>query len=89
MLLGQLRDVDQALHARHDLDERSEGNDLGHSALDHVPLLVCRKGGLPRIFLSLLQPERYPLPVAIDVEHLDPDLVADGEDLRRVIDVAP
>src|SRR3954462_2658953 len=44
---------------------------------------------LPRIRLRLLQAERDPLAVAVDVEHLDLDRLADLEHLARVVDVRP
>ena len=44
---------------------------------------------LPRVVLGLLEAERDPLAVAVDVEHLDLDRLADLEDLRRVVDVRP
>src|SRR6185436_13652906 len=39
--------------------------------------------------LRLLEAERDPLPVAVDVEHLDLDGLADLEHLGRMVDVAP
>ena len=44
---------------------------------------------LPRIPLGLLEAQGDPLALAVDVEHLDGYLVADVEDLARVIDVRP
>src|SRR5699024_10731560 len=44
---------------------------------------------LPRIFLGGLERQRSALTVHIDVEDLHGDLVADGDDLTRVIDVLP
>ncbi len=44
---------------------------------------------LPRIFLRRLERERDALTVHVDVEDLDGDLVTDGDDLTRVIDVLP
>src|SRR5207248_4580207 len=41
------------------------------------------------IALRLLEAERDPLPLAIDVEHLNPDRLSDLEHLGRVVDVAP
>ena len=58
-------------------------------AAHDVALLVGVEHLLPRIGLRLLQPERDPLAVAVDVEHLDTDLLADVEQLGRMVDVAP
>ena len=44
---------------------------------------------LPRIFLGGLEGQRDTLAIHIDVEHLNGDLLADLDDLRRVIDVLP
>ena len=81
MVLGELGDVDQALDAGQDLDEGPEGDDLRHLALDHVALLVLVEDPLPRVLLGLLQAQRDALAVAVDVEHLDADRVADRDDL--------
>src|SRR5690625_22200 len=86
---SQLGDVDEALDAVLDAHERTEGNELGdlarHDLSDHVGAGEV----LPRIFLSGLERQRNALTVHIDVEDLDGDLVADGDDLTRVIDVLP
>ena len=58
-------------------------------ALDDVALVVGVDDLLPRVALRLLQAEGDPLPVAVDVEHLDLDLLADVEHLGRMVDVAP
>src|SRR5699024_2494822 len=44
---------------------------------------------LPRIFLGGLERQRNALTVHVDVEDVDGDLVADGDDLTRVVDVLP
>jgi hypothetical protein len=44
---------------------------------------------LPRVLLGLLETQRDALAVAVDVEHLDLDGLADLEDLGRVVDVRP
>ncbi len=44
---------------------------------------------LPRVVLGLLEPQRDPLAIAVDVEHLDLHGLADLQDLRRVVDVRP
>ena len=72
-----------------DLDERAERDDLRHLAGDDVALVVALEHLLPRIGLGLLEAERDALAVAVDVEHLDVDLLADLEHLGRMVDVAP
>jgi hypothetical protein len=44
---------------------------------------------LPRVFLGRLQRQGDALAVHVDVEDLDGDLVADLDDLARVVDVLP
>ena len=89
MVLRELGDVHEALDARQDLDEGAERDHLRHAALDDVALAVALDHLLPRIGLRLLEPERDALAVAVDVEHLDLDVLADLEHLGRVVDVAP
>jgi hypothetical protein len=95
-LLGQvdvvrrhLRDVDQALDAVADLDERAERHELGDTAVDELADLVVGGELLPRILLGGLERQRDALAVEIDLEHLDLDLVADGDDRAGVVDVLP
>src|SRR5262249_39190878 len=89
VMLRELRDVHKALDARQDLDERAERDDLRHLAGDDVAFVVALEHLLPRIRLRLLQAERDALPLAVDVQDLDVDLLADLERLGRMVDVAP
>ena len=87
--LGQLRDVHQTLDAFVDPDERAERHQLGdlpgHDLADRVGTGELR----PRVFLGRFERERDPLAVQVDVEHLDGDLLADLDNLARVVDVLP
>src|SRR3954452_6747527 len=87
--LGQLGDVDQALDALLDADERAEGHQLGDLARHDLTDLVGAGEVLPGVLLRRLERQRDTLAVHVDVEHLDGDLVADGHDLARVVDVLP
>src|SRR3954469_1835989 len=89
VVAGQLGDVHQALDAVEDLDEGAEGDDLGDLALELVADVVGVDDPLPRVLLGLLEAQGDALAVAVDVEDLDLDGVADVEDLRRVVDVRP
>ena len=89
VVLRELGDVHEPLDAREDLDERAERDDLRHLAVDDVAVLVLLEHLLPRVALRLLEPERDALAVAVDVEHLDADRLADLEHLRRVVHVRP
>ena len=89
VVVGELGDVHEPLDAREDLDEGAERDDLRDAALDDVALAVAVEHLLPRVGLRLLEAERDPLAVAVDVEHLDLDGLADLEHLRRMVDVRP
>ena len=89
MVLRELGDVHEPLDAGQDLDEGAERDDLRDATLDDVVLAVALEHLLPRIGLRLLEAERDALAVAVDVEHLDLDRLADLEHLGRVVDVAP
>src|SRR5262245_55748926 len=88
-MLCKLGDVHEALHAREDLYEGAEGDDLRHLALDDVTFLVLLQDLLPRIRLRLLEPQRDPLPLAIDVQDLHLHRLPDLEHLRGMVDVRP
>ena len=89
VMLRELGDVDEAFDAGQDLDEGAEGDDLRDTTLDDILLVVVLEHLLPRIRLRLLEAERDPLALAVDVEHLDLDGLADLEHLGRMVDVAP
>ena len=89
MVRRQLGDVHETLDAGDDLDERAEGDHLRDASLDDVPLLVRVDDLLPGVGLCLLEPERDPLAVAVDVEHLHPHLLPDLEQLGRMVHMAP
>src|SRR5438093_5400860 len=59
------------------------------AALDDVALAVRVQHLLPRVVLRLLEAERDPLAVAVDVEHLHLHRLADLEHLGRMVDVRP
>src|SRR6266850_792026 len=86
---GHLRDVEQAVHARLELDERAvvgEAHDLApRLGAGRVRLLDA----LPGIRRLLLVAERHPAGLAVEVEDHDLDLVADLEDLRGVAHSTP
>src|SRR5581483_1974945 len=89
VVLGQLGDVHEALDPVEDLDERAERDDLGDRPLELVAHVVGVDDALPRVLLGLFETQRDPLALAIDVEHLDRDLVSDGQDLGGMVDVRP
>src|SRR5665811_346306 len=86
---SQLRDVHEALDAVLDAHERTERDELGDLAGHDLTDRVGPGERLPRVFLRRLQRQGDALPVEVDVEHLDGDLLADLHDLARVVDVLP
>ena len=86
---GQLRDVHEALDAVLDAHERAERDELGDLARHDLTDGVRTGEGLPRVLLRRLQRQGDTLAVEVDVEDLDGDLLADLDDLGRVVDVLP
>src|SRR5262245_35843146 len=72
--------VDPAIES----DKQAELGDVADLAFDGRSRRVIGGKGDPRILLGLLQPERNPALVRIDLEHLDLDLLARGDDLAGV-----
>ena len=89
MLVGHLGDVHQALDALAQVDESAERDKLGHSALDDSADGVLLDQCAPRILGGLLETQGDALAVEIDVENLDLDLLADLDNLGRMVDVVP
>src|SRR6266540_2443000 len=87
--LRELGDVHEPFDARKDLDEGAECDDLRHLAVDDVALLVRLENLLPRICLGLLETQGDALALAVDVEDLHVDCLADLEHLGRMVDVRP
>src|SRR5690606_34254835 len=78
---AHLGDVDQPLNTLLQLDERAVVRDrydtTAHPGTDRVLLVDVR----PRVLLELLEAERKPLTLPIDVEDLHIELLADRDDL--------
>ncbi len=72
-----------------DAHERTERDELGDLARHDLTDRVGAGEGLPRVLLGRLERQRHTLAVQVDVEDLDGDLLADLDDLRRVVDVLP
>ncbi len=89
MALGQLGDVDQALDALVHADERTERNQLRDLTRNDLADLVGTGELLPRVLLGRLQRQGDTLAVHVDVEDLDGDLLADLDNLGRVVNVLP
>src|SRR5437867_3939061 len=85
---GHVRDVQQAVHARLELDERPEVGEVADTTEGPRAGLVALLDRRPRIGLDLLHAQRDPLGAAVDVEHDHLDVVADVDELRGVADAA-
>ena len=84
-----LGDVDEALDAFLELHERAVVGEADHLALHLGAARVLEGGGGPGIGLELLVAQADPLGLAVELEDLDLDLVADVQDLARMVDPAP
>src|SRR5207249_2153952 len=83
-----LRDVQEAVHAGLELDERPEVREPAHLARDARAGVVALLDRRPRVGLDLLHSERDALAGAVDVEDDHVDLVADVHQLRWVTHAA-
>src|SRR5688572_29965541 len=85
---GHVGDVNESVDPRLDLDERTEAREVAHLAGDPRTHRVLEREHHPRILLRLLHAERDLLLVRVDLEHHRLDGLADGDELRRVTNVA-
>ena len=78
--------MQQAVDALLDLDERAVGREVAHRALDDRAERVVLLDQVPGVRLGLLHAERDLLLLLVDLEHDDLDLVAELDQLARVVD---
>ena len=83
------RDVDQALDARLDLDERAVVGDVGDLAEQARALRVAARQADPRVLAELLHAERDAVLLLVELQDLGGHFVADREHFRRMLDAAP
>src|SRR5262249_39163203 len=89
LVVGQLGDVQQAFQAGLQLDEDAEVGELGHLALLGLAGLVTTGDvALPGVVVHLLEAQGDALALLVDVEDDAGDLVALGDDLGGVGDLA-
>src|SRR5256884_2484446 len=86
--IRHLRDVQEAVHAGLELDERAEVREPAALAGDARAHRVALGDRRPRVGLDLLEPEGDPLVLLVDVEDLRLDLLPLLENFRRVADAA-
>src|ERR1700688_4157836 len=91
VLLGprHLRNVDQALDARLQFDERAVVGDVGDAAGEAGVERILRLDALPRIVQQLLHAERDAVGLVVDLDDLDLHGLADGQHFGRGIDPPP
>ena len=88
-LVRQLADVDEALEAVADADERAEVDDLGDRAVDDVADLEVGHRGVPRVGLQPADREADAAALVVDVDDLGLDLFADLVAGLGVVDLVP
>src|SRR6185312_12425260 len=81
---GDVRHVDHAVDVAVEADEQPELGRIFDLALDHRASRMGRSEGLPRIGLRLLEAERNPALLLVDLEDLHVHLLRGGDDLARV-----
>src|SRR5438477_11101882 len=81
-------DVNQAVDAGLDLDERAEAGEVAHLAADARADWILVRQHHPGILLRLLHAERDLFLVRIDLEHDRFDRLADRHELGRMAHVA-
>src|ERR1051326_8030044 len=85
---GHLADMDEAFHACFELDKRSVIGDVDHSP-DHSAVdPITLRHRFPRVRIELLDAQRDALPAAIELQHLDGDLIPDMQNLGGMIQAA-
>ena len=84
-----LGDVDQALDALLDLDEAAIVGDVGDLAEDPSALGIAAGDVDPGVLAHLLEAQGDALAIAVELEDLDHDLVADLHHLGGVLDATP
>ncbi|CAB4749273.1 unannotated protein [freshwater metagenome] len=81
--------MNEAFDAVADLDERTEWNELGDSAVDQLADLMVRCELLPWVLLGCLERQGDSLTVKIDLKHLNVDLITNGDHRAGMIHVLP
>ena len=82
-------DVDQALDAGFDLDERAVRHDVDDLAVDLAALRILRDHVIPRIAGLLLEAEGDALLLLVDADDDDFEFLTDRKHLGRMRDPAP
>src|SRR6266568_3071282 len=86
---AHLADMDEALDALLDLDERAVVGERHHLARHAGADRILLVGAVPRVLLDLLQAQADAFAGGVELEDHHPHFLADLEHLRRVADAAP
>src|ERR1700716_2275397 len=84
-----LRDVNQAFDALFDFDEAAIIGDVRDLAEETSVGRIAPRDVLPGIRAQLLESERHPLALAIELQYSHIDLFADLDDFGRMLDALP
>ena len=82
---GEIRDVNQAVHAFLDLEKRAEIGELAHSPLDYRADAVALRHGGPRVGFELLDAQRNAPLARLHFEHHGLHLIAGLDHLARML----
>ena len=88
-MIGDLGDVDQAVHAGDDLGEGAEGHQLDHAHGGGGAHLVGGGKLLPGILAAVLHSQRDLLLLGVEGNDVHADLIANRDDLSGILDAAP
>ena len=81
--------VDQTFHTLLDLDEGAVIGDVGDLAEQARAFRVAAGNVDPGVFAQLLQAQRHPHALAVELEHLDFNFLAGFNNFRRVLHALP
>ncbi len=79
----------QTLDTLFQLGEAAVVGEVGDASHDAGAFRITSLDGDPWVFAQLLQTQRYAVALAVELQHLDIDLVADVDDLGRMLDTLP
>ena len=87
--VGDLGDVDQAVHTGQHLGKRAEGHELDDGDLRHIADLEGGRELDPGVVVGILVAEGDLVVLRVEADDVDIDLVADGQHVGRLLDAAP
>src|SRR5690606_38745901 len=81
--------VNQAFHALFQLGEAAVVGEVGDLGVDTGTFRIATGDGNPWIFAQLLQTQGDAVALAVELQHLDVDFVANVDDFGRMLDALP